>query len=390
MKFYKNMIFIILTLLSVNFLQAEGIDFQHTSWVEVQQLAKKQNKYIFVDAFTTWCGPCKWMAEEVFPKKEVGDFFNKYFVSYKMDMEKGEGIDFGSKYGVRAYPTFLFFSPDGSLVHKFVGGREPEMFVESAKNALLPDKQIYTLKQRFDKGEKNRDFLINYLYSLNDAGEEVNEVLTRYLDNTNPKQWNEDWAALHSLAVDINSPLYQYVRSNKVQLIAVSSEAIVEEFLERGINEKLNQIFSQSNKSLVEMVSEAKTLLNNTLEKKEADARLAEIEMLAFADSPNGFQYASNYLDNYCDNPDIINNYVWQMVDMYDFGDAKYNKGLAWVEKAIAMNPENSLYWDTKAWILYKLNKKSEAKKAAEETIRLAKIQGVDYSTTTELLELLK
>jgi tetratricopeptide (TPR) repeat protein len=75
---------------------------------------------------------------------------------------------------------------------------------------------------------------------------------------------------------------------------------------------------------------------------------------------------------------------------MYDFGDAKFNKGLAWVEKAISMNPENSLYWDTKAWVLYKLNKKSEAKKAADETIRLAKKQGVDYSTTTELLELLK
>jgi thioredoxin-related protein len=390
MNLHKTLISIALIFLSTHFLYADGIEFQHTSWAEVQQLAKKQNKHIFVDAFTTWCGPCKWMSEEVFPKKEVGEFFNQHFVSFKMDMEKGEGVDFAIKYAIRAYPTFLFFSPEGNLVHKFVGGREPEMFITSAKDALQPDKQVYTLKSKFDNGETNREFLINYLNSLNEAGDDVNEVLKRYLNNTKPTQWEEDWSALMGLSIDINSPLYQQVKNQKARYIEISSEASVREFLDRGINDKLNQIFSQTNKSLEEMVNEAKTLLNSTLDQKEANARIAEIEMLAFADSPNSFQYATNYFDNYCDNPDIINNYVWQMVDMYDFGDAKFNKGLAWVEKAISMNPENSLYWDTKAWVLYKLNKKSEAKKAADETIRLAKKQGVDYSTTTELLELLK
>jgi thioredoxin-related protein len=390
MNIHKTLISIVLIFLSVHILHAEGIEFQHTSWAEVQQLAKKQNKHIFVDAFTTWCGPCKWMSEEVFPNKEVGEFFNQHFVSFKMDMEKGEGVDFAIKYTIRAYPTFLFFSPNGNLVHRFVGGREPEMFIASAKDALQPDKQVYTLKSKFEKGETGREFLLNYIQSLNEAGEDVSEVLTRYLNNTNNTQWEEDWKILNGLSVDIQAPLYQYVKNQKEKYIEISNEVIVKEFLDRGLNERLNVIFSQANKTLEEMIAEAKTVLNSSLDKKEADARIAEIEMLAFADSPDSFRYASNYFDNYCDNPDIFNNYVWQMVDTYDFGDAKFDKGLVWIEKAISMNPENSLYWDTKAWVLYKLNKKSEAKKAADETIRLAKKQGVDYSTTTELLELLK
>ena len=79
---------------------SQGIQFETSSWKEVLQKAKQENKLIFVDLYTTWCGPCKKMAAETFPQQVVGDYFNKNFVNYKIDAEKGEGPELAGKYEV--------------------------------------------------------------------------------------------------------------------------------------------------------------------------------------------------------------------------------------------------------------------------------------------------
>jgi len=50
------------------FAQEVGIHFEHnTDWQKVKEKAKAEDKFIFVDCYTTWCGPCIWMADNVFP-----------------------------------------------------------------------------------------------------------------------------------------------------------------------------------------------------------------------------------------------------------------------------------------------------------------------------------
>ncbi|MEL6926093.1 MAG: DUF255 domain-containing protein, partial [Bacteroidota bacterium] len=65
---------------------ADGIEFFDGTWEEALNIAKAEEKVIFVDAFAVWCGPCKRMSNNVFPQKEVGDFFNRNFVNMKIDM----------------------------------------------------------------------------------------------------------------------------------------------------------------------------------------------------------------------------------------------------------------------------------------------------------------
>ena len=61
---------------------AQGIEFREGSWKEMLALAKQENRLIFVDNYTSWCGPCKQMAKEIFPLKEVGDFSRVDFFHY--------------------------------------------------------------------------------------------------------------------------------------------------------------------------------------------------------------------------------------------------------------------------------------------------------------------
>ncbi|HZG73152.1 MAG TPA: thioredoxin family protein [Chondromyces sp.] len=116
--------------------QDEGIQFVDAKWEYVLKKAKQENKLIFVDMFTTWCAPCKRMALEVFPQKEVGDKFNASFINYKVDAEKGEGIDLAKMFEVDAFPTYLFINGDGKVVYRILGRKEIESFLKEADKAL--------------------------------------------------------------------------------------------------------------------------------------------------------------------------------------------------------------------------------------------------------------
>lgn len=162
---------------------AVGIQFETGTWAEILAKAKQQNKYVFVDAYTTWCGPCKWMDKNVFPTAEAGDYFNKNFVNAKIDMEKGEGLDIAKKYNVQAYPTYLYVDGNGDLVHRVVGSMETPKFIEASSNALDPNKQYGTLIRKFDGGDRDSEFLYKASYAAQNAYDtkKTQEISNAYL-----------------------------------------------------------------------------------------------------------------------------------------------------------------------------------------------------------------
>jgi len=81
--------------------QEDGIKFSKDSLLsDALARSKKEGKLVFIDCYTSWCGPCKYLAKEIFTQKEVGDFYNSHFINLSFDMEKGEGIKIRTKYAV--------------------------------------------------------------------------------------------------------------------------------------------------------------------------------------------------------------------------------------------------------------------------------------------------
>ena len=93
--------------------QNNGILFEKSPLSVSLLKAKNENKLVFVDCYTEWCGPCKEMAKYVFTLDSVGAFFNKNFVNVQLDMEKGEGKPAVVKYHIEAYPSFLLLDEIG-------------------------------------------------------------------------------------------------------------------------------------------------------------------------------------------------------------------------------------------------------------------------------------
>ncbi|MBD2704792.1 thioredoxin family protein [Spirosoma sp. BT702] len=112
----------------------EGIQFTEAAWRDILKKAKAEKKVIFLDAYASWCGPCKMLQKNVFTKKAVGDFYNGKFINVKMDMEKGEGPALSQVYPLEAYPTLLFIDGNGRVLKKVLGYQSPEDLIAIGKS----------------------------------------------------------------------------------------------------------------------------------------------------------------------------------------------------------------------------------------------------------------
>lgn len=141
-------------------------NFQHLTLGEAVAKAKAEGKMVFVDLYTSWCVPCKMMADKIFPDPKLGEFMNEKFVCVKYDTEKEEdGKVLAGKYSVQAYPTFLILNSNQELENQIVGGvANPEEFRAKVEEALKAS--IAVLNRQFEEGNREVVFLRNYLQEL--------------------------------------------------------------------------------------------------------------------------------------------------------------------------------------------------------------------------------
>jgi thiol-disulfide isomerase/thioredoxin len=118
-----------------------GVKFTDASWKEILKKAKTEKKLIFMDAYTTWCGPCKMLQSRVFPDKALGAFFNENFVNAAIDMESDEGVRLSSVYEVQGYPSLFFIDPNtGKVVKMFLGYTEINQLLDAGKKLVAKKK----------------------------------------------------------------------------------------------------------------------------------------------------------------------------------------------------------------------------------------------------------
>ncbi|MBQ7774195.1 MAG: thioredoxin family protein [Bacteroidales bacterium] len=111
----------------------KGIIWEDGTLMQALNKAGKDKKLLFLDCYATWCGPCKYMATQVFTTKEAGDYFNSNFVNIKIDMEKGEGINLARELRLQGYPTFIIMNSNGKEIGRIVGGAPIGQFIEKVK-----------------------------------------------------------------------------------------------------------------------------------------------------------------------------------------------------------------------------------------------------------------
>lgn len=146
---------------------AQGVNFQELTLKEACAKAKAENKLVFIDCYTDWCGPCRLMTEEIFPMKEMGDYFNPKYICIKANAEKGEeGPAIKEKFGIKAYPTFVILNNDGNLIHMFAGGVLGLEFIDKVEESFNPELAFGELQKRYNAGERSKKLTSSYLQAL--------------------------------------------------------------------------------------------------------------------------------------------------------------------------------------------------------------------------------
>lgn len=227
----------------------KGIRFEKegTLFRQAVQKAMSTGKQIFLDCYTSWCGPCKMMANTVFPQEIVGNYMNPNFVCLKMDMEKGEGPELAKKLQISAFPTFVFFNSRGQEIGRFLGGCKAEEFIEKVKKASV-DSTSLEMDKRFADGERDEAFLYSYLQTLGSAfkHDQCNEVAEILLEGK-----AETFAADKQLA----NVFMRYLTNPFCPAFVYTAkhpEALTATLGERPVQMKLQNVWTRYSHSLID------------------------------------------------------------------------------------------------------------------------------------------
>lgn len=268
----KTLVTLTLTLLFACFaLQAtgqetsKGIAFEKegTLFRQAVQKAMSTGKLIFLDCYTSWCGPCKMMANTVFPQEVVGNFMNPKYVCIKIDMEKGEGPELAKKLQISAYPTFIVFNSGGQEIGRFLGGCKAEEFIEKVTKAST-DNASAEMDKRFADGERDEAFLYSYLTTLSSAYKRDQcNVVAEALLNGRAETFAADKQLANVFMGHLSnpfSPAFIYTAKHPETLIATTGN-------ETAVNMKLQNVWKGYARELIVEENGSVTLDRENMDK---------------------------------------------------------------------------------------------------------------------------
>ena len=388
MRYFTLFIFFLLIQLPFSFGQKQGIQFSENNWNQVLITAAKQNKIIFLDAYTTWCQPCKKMDQQVFPQKMIGDFYNENFINVKLDMEKGIGKELQERYEILFYPTFLFLTPDGTLVHRIAGYQSAPKLLELGKTAIDPSKRLSAFEERYQKGERDSEFLKQYTHVRKAAMDGTHIAIAEsYLET------QDDWATKENLKFifkyvdDADSKLFNYMIENRGAFDKQFGVSKISGKIENLIYDKIYD--EEGNAALDEL----DRLFKKVYSPEQAEKASTRFKLNYYLDKRSSENYAKTAIDYYSKNPprdpSELSDVAYNFYDL-DVSNKKYLKqACKWSKTAIKADSSYFNY-ETLAAVYYKMGKKRKARKAVKKAINLAKKSNEDFSETQKLLDKIK
>ncbi len=379
----------------VSVAQNRSIKFEHVTFKEIKAKALKENKLIFIDAYTSWCGPCKQMAKNVFTNDTVADYYNKNFVNAKIDMEKGEGIEIAKQYDVRCYPNLLFVDGNGKIVHRVAGGMSPKDFIALGEDTKSPEKCFSYYANNYETNKTNSDFLRKYIYAKDGTCLETGDLVKSYfaLQKESDLTNEDNWKMIKFFVNTMNSREFDYLMGNKAKFenLYPSQEVdvVIENIFRNSLYaESTSKSFDQKKYNELKSKISSYNLPNTKLLLFESDLSLAANK----ADWLTYSKLAVSHVDEYYSNDvNALNNISWTFYENVNEKES-LEKAESWSSKACAIE-SNYANLDTYAAILYKLGKKDLALENVNKAIEAAKNEKQapeQYQGTTDLLKKIK
>lgn len=430
----KNLLYFILAFTLFWSANAQSIAFPYASLEKAKEVAKKSDKMIFIDLYAAWCGPCKAMENTVFTKSGVAEVFNNDFVNFRIDTDLEQGKLLVLHYGVQEFPTYLFINFDGEVVHRIIGFQSERNLIAEAHKAkkkfdgFVPIKHLDSV---YEKGKGDVDFLYEYLKRKSYEEGSQPKVLAKYLDVV-PESELQTEKVLSLISENVTSvsskgfyilaeSLSRFMRLTESQqkyvLKGISNskkltfKAAVENKDDELFNvlidavhatsfsrqaafaeerqfrydyakltrnfkhfkliaqEEATQIMSRTMEDFEEHTRSTIEAFKQTAKEKGISESSGRFKMM-LAGLENGAAKAASYQLN-----DFVRGYYEMANDDMDFKNA-----IKWSAFAIKLN-ETAANWETYAFLLKKVGRIRDAKKAMKQALKMAKKNNLETAS---------
>lgn len=384
---------------------SQGVIFEKDiSWKALLDKAKKEKKYIFIDAFTTWCGPCRKMDQEVYINDSLGKKINDRFISVKVQMDQtkndnefvkswyADAQQLTKRYAIDAFPTFLFLIPNGELTYRNIGYKNVDQFYSMIEDVVNPKlnyaAKVAAFKLHRLKLEDMEWLAITASQFKEDSLAKViaQEYKSRYL---NKQKASAELIKRHAKFIIAFQPLFstsdrmvQYFYKNKAMAdSAIGFNGFSREFTDYMIQ---NHYYPFSYKESIKPRNYAWQKIFNEVKERYDEKTAIRIELSSKAmyyttikDWPNAVKYEIAQVENNEANqekisPSGINNLVFEVIFAHATSKEHLKKGQEFMEKFVLPTDASANHIDTYANVLYKMGNKNAAIQQEQQALVMA------------------
>ena len=213
--------------------QTNGINFRIFETIEeLSETAIKEDKYVYVTLHYIGCPYCIKMEKEIFPKEEVGNYYNENFISLSLDINEDIlGRYFKEQYAPGGYPAHLYLDKDIAMLHKSSGYKNIDTFINLGEEAKDKNNNFIHYKRKVDSGDLSAETLIKY-FRL-DYIQERDSLIGLYLKNCNDdEKFSVDtWTLLSENTPFFRSKYFQFILDNEESYRNSVGDKPVDDFL---------------------------------------------------------------------------------------------------------------------------------------------------------------
>jgi protein-disulfide isomerase-like protein with CxxC motif len=345
------------------------------------------------------------MDENVYPNDTVAQFMNARFLAVKCQMDTSKqdneevrqgyatAREIAKQYHIREYPTFLFFAPDGHIVHRAKGSKNVNAFITLAKTAIDPQQQFYTLISEYEHADRNYAAMLQWITIAERLGEDsiaeaFAEEYIHYLESLEKGQlWTkENLTVINAIKNFVSSKdkLFRLYFQDKGTIDSVMHAPGYSDGLINNIIYK-DEITSQLDEASEKKVEPAWHNIQKGIKKKYGNTYVKNVligRVNYYQTNAEWGKYVKYLvLQTEARIPSLTPGVgsEWYLSDnayeVFKYSDdkKKLEKALSWVERGLAMitGPDPSAM-DTKANLLYKLGRKEEGLTLEEQSANLA------------------
>jgi len=95
---------------------------------DARHVARRDGRLILLHFYADWCGPCRKLDREVFPRTDVGAAILRDYVPVKIDGDRAR--DIAKYHEVDRYPTDIITNASGKVLYRTVTPQDPLKYVQ--------------------------------------------------------------------------------------------------------------------------------------------------------------------------------------------------------------------------------------------------------------------